>query len=207
MRRPILPVLLPVLVLFGLLRPVVAAQAQPSVPADLARVLSASGLDQLGSRSRIAFTFHVLAGDAEVSRRWDWNLAENTVQQDGAEVGKTPKFINDVYWLLFPAMVRWDLDKVKIETHPDVSAPISGRPSTMMVVTYIDGAGSTPNDVYRLYLDEAGQIDEWSYHKAGAEAPTRLTTWEGYATVGGLRLSLERKGEGFRVWFTDVVVE
>ena len=176
-------------------------------PAVLQRVLHASGLDQLGTKKRIAFTFHVEAGETNVTRAWDWNLETDSVRQDGADVGKTPKFINDAYWLLFPAMVAWDQGKVELTAEPSVIAPLTKQETTKLVVRYIDGVGSTPNDRYDLYVSGEGEVVEWSYHKAGAEAPTRQTAWGGYEVIGGLRLSLDRPGDGFRVWFTDVVVE
>ncbi|MEZ4647611.1 MAG: hypothetical protein R3E97_02290 [Candidatus Eisenbacteria bacterium] len=173
----------------------------------LSRVLRASGLDHLSEKKRIAFTFHVEAGENKVQRAWEWNLETDTVRQDGAEVGKTPKFINDVYWLLFPAMVGWDRDKVEFTAEPSVDGPLTQQTVTKLTAKYVDGGGATPNDMYELYVAGNGDVVEWAYHKAGAVEPTRQTAWTGYEVIGGLRLSLDRPGDGFRVWFTDVVVE
>ena len=72
----------------------------------------------------------------------------------------------------------------------------------------MDGKGYTPNDAYRLYVDDKMMIREWSYLKAGKEPPARMATWEDYKDISGVTLSLLREGPaGFQVWFTDVDVE
>ena len=99
-------------------------------------------------------------------------------------------------------------DQVVVSVHRDRLSPLEKVSATEVVVRYVSGKGYTPDDVYKLYVDDNMQVREWSYLKGGREPPARITTWSDYQSIGGMDLSLLREGRGgFKVWFTDVRVE
>ena len=165
-------------------------------------------LQDVYRKEKIAFTFHARLPDKTVQRAWEWHVPSGEIFLDGKPHHRSAMFVNDVYWLLFPLMARDDRGKTTVSVHPEATSPIGGLPLAEVVVRYVDGKGYTPNDAYRLYVDEGMVVREWSYLKGGKEPPVRMTTWEGYQDIDGVTLSLLREGtDGFRVWFTDVRME
>lgn len=164
-------------------------------------------LFKIQQSKNLSFTFHARLPDKTVERRWRWDIEKNEVFLNGVKEGASQKFINDIYWLLFPLMAHQDSDQIQISQNTDSEAPLSRKKTTELVITYVSGKGYTPNDTYKLYVDREATIIEWAYLKGGKLPPARVTTWENYQTVNGIKLSLTRESGGeFRVWFTDVVV-
>lgn len=174
----------------------------------LYEICAANRLFDLYEKDRLRFTFNVRLPDKTVARSWEWHIQSGEIFLNGEAHTRSAQFVNDIYWLLFPLKAYEDRGKTEVASTPAVPAPLTGRKLTEVVVRYADGEGYTPNDAYRLYVDDARVIREWAYLRAGKEPPARMTTWEDYRDFGGAFLSLMREGpEGFRVWFTGVAVE
>ena len=168
----------------------------------------AHNLFALYQHDRLYFTFHVQLPDKVVTRQWEWHIEENRVFRDGAEEAVSQAFINDIHWLIFPLKAYESRDQVVVSVHHNQLSPLKKMSATEVVVRYVSGKGYTPDDVYKLYVDDNMLMREWSYLKGGREPPARITTWSDYQSIGGMDLSLLREGRGgFKVWFTDVRVE
>ena len=178
-------------------------------PGDVLHDISwAHNLFALYKHDRLFFTFHAQLPGKTVTREWIWHIRDDRVTLDGAEQGMSQAFINDIYWLLFPLKAYESRDQVEVRVNPKQPSPLSGENTTEVVIRYVSGRGYTPNDTYKLYVDDNMMVREWSYLKGGQEPPARITTWTDYRAIGGMDLSLLREGrDGFRVWFTDVRVE
>jgi len=177
--------------------------SRPSAPAaadDLAaRVAAAAGADGWDDVTRLRFTWrHVPRGGD--GRSYDWDVpagrvavtteeGEVTVPVAGWPEGGAPDeararahqaFVNDSFWFLFPLHARWDEG---LETTDLGEVPVPGLedlgPRRALELRYAaDEGGYTPGDVYVLYLDADDRPVAWAFHKAGADAPTLVTTCE-----------------------------
>lgn len=157
---------------------------------------------------KLNFTFNVQLPDKIVKRKWEWHVKTNKIYLNGESHELSQKFINDVYWLLFPLKVYESKDDVAFSINKTSRHPITGESCTELTVQYTDGEGFTPNDIYKLYVNDKDQITGWSYLKGGKEPAARVTTWEDYKEINGITLSLLRKSSSdFKVWFTDVSLE
>jgi hypothetical protein len=174
----------------------------------LYEICRAGHLFDLYQKEKLFFTFHARLPDNTVKRSWEWHIAAGEIFLNGEPHENSAMFVNDIYWLLFPLKAYEDRDKTRVTVARHQASPLAGGDFTEVVVRYVDGKGYTPNDAYRLYVDDNQMIREWSYLKAGREPPARMTRWGAYEKIGGMVLSLVREGPaGFRVWFTDVRVE
>jgi len=168
----------------------------------------AHDLFKVNTHERLAFTFNVQLPDKVVQRSWVWHIKTGRVFLNGAEQAVSQAFINDIYWLLFPLKAYESRDQIELAVNRHRPAPLSKKDMTEVVIRYVSGKGYTPDDTYKLYVDENMIVREWSYLKGGKEPPARITTWGDYQRIGGVDLSLLREGrDGFKVWFTDVTFE
>jgi hypothetical protein len=168
----------------------------------------ANDLFKVYEREQLAFTFNAQLPDKVVRRQWVWHIKTNQVFLNGSEQAISQAFVNDIYWLLFPLKAYESRDQVEVAVHRHQPSPLSKKDRTEVVIRYVGGQGYTPNDTYKLYVDDNLIVREWSYLKASQEPPARITTWTDYQTIGGIEFSLMREGRnGFKVWFTDVRVE
>jgi hypothetical protein len=188
------------------------------------------GVTDFGQVEVLRFTFNAQIGDKTIRRSWTWRPDSGEVTYEGPDPSGQPVklsyrresggapgaeappaidawFINDQYWLLFPLHLAWDggLGLNLLEGRP---LPMKQGRGDCLVVTYPQGVGYTPGDVYELYADPRGRLVQWVYRKGGAALPTRIATWEDHRRVGPLLLSLLHKGENesFRLWFSDVAL-
>lgn len=168
----------------------------------------ANNLFEIYEREQLTFTFNAQLPDKVVQRQWVWHIKTNQVFLNGSEQPVSQAFINDIYWLLFPLKAYESRDQIELSVHKNQLSPLAKKDSTEVVIRYVGGKGYTPDDTYKLYVDENLIIREWAYLKASQEPPARITAWSDYQTIGGVTLSLMREGQnGFKVWFTDVRVE
>ncbi|MGD9331688.1 MAG: hypothetical protein PVJ53_10275 [Desulfobacterales bacterium] len=159
-------------------------------------------------RDRLFFTFNVQLPDKRIVRQWEWRIKTNRIFLNGKEQKSSQAFVNDIYWLLFPLKAYEARDQIEVTVKEHQPAPLSKKNHTEVVIRFVGDKGYTPNDTYKLYVDENLIVREWSYLKASREPPARITTWQDYQTFGKSKLSLLREGPGgFKVWFTDVRVE
>ena len=168
----------------------------------------ANDLFRVYESDRLAFTFNAQLPDKVVQRQWEWHIKTNRVFLNGSEQEISQAFINDIYWLLFPLKAYEGRDQIEVAVNENQPSPLARTALTEVVIRFVGGKGYTPDDTYKLYVDDNLFVREWSYLKASQEPPARITTWADYRTIGGMELSLTREGrEGFKVWFTDVRVE
>jgi len=171
-------------------------------------ICQANNLFGLYEHERLFFTFNAQLPGKVVQREWEWHIKTNRVFMNGSEQGQSQAFINDVYWLLFPLKAYQDRDQIVLSVREHQISPLLQLDSTEVVIRYVSGKGYTPNDTYKLYVDDSLTIREWSYLKAGKELSARMIAWKDYQTIGPMKLSLMREGtDGFKVWFTGVRVE
>ena len=151
------------------------------------------GFDQWDRVEAVRWTF---AG----FRSWEWSPKTNAVKlirtnpqgkQSVIEYDRddlnddTPKnirradknFINDSFWFLLPLHLQWSEDVV-IEDGSTKLAPLGRVIAREIVITYpSQGGGYTPGDVYKLYVDDAWRIHQWTFHKAGRAEPNLKRIW------------------------------
>lgn len=210
---------------------VAAARADEAGRALLTDVARHYGLDQFHTIEKMVFTFHVTLPDGKlVERSWVWRPRTTELMY----VGDNPDgmlvrtnmfrnqltnaaplfhhkveamFINDTHWLFFPIAAVWD-PKADAVDGGSAAMPISGAPGRKLTVRYPSDADGRTGDVYVLYLDPDLTIREWAFHPGGAAQPKIVTTWDEYARMGPLLLSLSHHNADntFKLWFTDVLV-
>jgi hypothetical protein len=92
---------------------------------------------------------------------------------------------------MFPLHLAWDTGARFEDLGPvDVpTLPALGARRALRVAYGAQSGGYTPGDAYVLYLGDDLLPVAWAFHKGGAEAPSLVTTWEGYTSAGGLRLA------------------
>ena len=190
-------------------------------PSLLEEIANANGYSNWTNVETFKYTFNVDAGENHSERSWEWNPKTDQVSMMTKDTTVTYKrsemteelesidraFINDKYWLIFPFQLVWD-ENFDYETQENVEAPISKEKLMEVTVMYADTAGYTPGDTYKIYLDDAMRIQEWSYTPRGSEEPGLVTTWEDYENFKGLQLAKDHKNKdgSFRLYFTNISV-
>lgn len=186
------------------------------------KVAKAYGFENFSKINTIAYTWNVQVDSARiVTRDWKWNIKERTVYYADVDTSYTysldlpqdqkPQadkgFINDKYWLMYPFQLIWD-SGYTFEVEENVPAPISGIPSTKMIVVYNNEDGYTPGDAYDLYLDDKFFIKEWVFRR-GNGPEGRAFTWENEKEFKGVKFATEHKNaDGMRfIWFSDIQVD
>lgn len=220
----------PLLSFFATFLSLNALPAEPAEPPEQVayKIATGVGLQEFHKIERLDFTFNAKIGDETVERSWRWWPRQDRVRylpDDGSPVDYLRvtisknsseeardidrNFVNDSYWLLFPFKVVWD-DSVTLENIPADDFTSDIRAKGGLKVSYPEGVGYSPGDVYELYYEEHYLIKEWVFRKGGGDTPTRITAWEDYDLVGPLALSLSRPatdGSDFQVWFSEVAVK
>lgn len=171
-------------------------------------ICESNNLFSIYDHESLAYTFNAQLPDKTIHRNWQWNIKTNQIFLDGSEHETSQKFINDIYWLLFPLKAYENIDNIKIAVNYNQKSPLQDLDCTEVIIQYISGEGYTPNDIYKLYVDDEMYIREWSYLKEGIEPPARITTWNNYREINHVMFSLMREGSaGFKVWFTNIHIE
>lgn len=202
------------------------AQSQALTANEACRKIAEShGIEAWPKVQEVRFTFSVQLPDRQVERRWRWlpgyqkvtlladDPADERTYQRSEQLSDMEKkldamFINDQYWLLFPFHLVWDTG-FEAEWAPEAEAPISGEPMHRLTVQYNAEDGYTPGDAYDLFVDDDFIVREWIYRKGGGEEPSRVTTWEGYEEVMGMKIATEHRapeGSNFMIQIRELVV-
>lgn len=195
-----------------------------SIDSTVQMIAQAYGIEHFDEIESISFTFNASVNEKLIERTWKWYPRLNTVKYKSdnglvSYIRKDPdlltaeiravdsRFINDIYWLLFPFHIIWD-EGTDITVEENAELPVGEGTATRVTVRYPREGGYTPGDVYELYVDQDFTIREWVYRRGGASEPTRVTTWEDHRKSGPLLISFVRIGDSdrFRVWFSDVNV-
>ena len=186
------------------------------------KIAQANGMESFEEVEELKYTFNVRVNDTlRTSRKWIWRPQDKTAtlttedstvtynyETEAADHKQTDQqFINDQYWLLFPFHLVWD--EMEYEHVEDATAPISGKNLQKVTVSYPEGAGYTPGDVYEIYFGEDHIIREWVYMPGGNEDRAFATTWEDYRDFGGMKMATNhRSADGsFELFFSDISVE
>jgi hypothetical protein len=201
--RPFSLTLVTILAITFLGGPIVRAEALEAAAADARAVAEAAGLAAWEQVERIHFAWHLLPKDLRRTYDWDVRAGHVTVSSsagtitiptaavpadDAAAVAAHQAFVNDSYWLLFPLHLAWDDVMTLVATSVVPGFPDLGeRPA--LDVRYPTTGGYTPGDRYVLYLGDDHLPVAWALHTGGADEPTLVTRWDGYAEHGGLRLA------------------
>ena len=182
------------------------------------------GISQFEKIKTIEFNFNVEKSNRHNIRHWKWNPKTNDVSlfldnktiefvhnncKSNEEIELDKKFTNDSYWLLFPYHLFWDKDNYEYNISQNIISPLLKKKSTKMIVSYINGDGYTPNDIYELYLNESNEIIEWIYRKNGSINPTKMTTWENIVDIKGVKMSIlhNSRTANFKLWFDSINIE
>jgi hypothetical protein len=203
---------------------------------DTQKIAQAYGIGHWKNVEAIRFTFEPKIAGTHMKRAWLWEPHANRVTCQWKRWGFIPRthtyspgmlnqgnkslneqvdrwFINDKYWFLFPYQLVWDTSPMVIE-RGEQPLPIQkvGQPlkAKMLTVTYPrTGGGYTPGDAYDVYYTPEGRIEQWSYHKGGAEKPTLTVTWEKQERAGPLLVSMDHRNQNglFHLNISDVAVK
>ena len=192
-----------------------APAPEPSfVPVTFAdSVAAAHGFGNWDAVERLDFAFAVDVADTNrVTRDWSWFPRVDSVVRRGA--GGAPDygyrrserldslglaadgaFINDSYWLLMPFYLIWSAPGYEsVVTYRD-TLPLARSIGNRLTVQYRPTGGYTPGDAYDLYVDTDYRLQEWAYRPGGGDTATLTMTWADYATVGGLLLPGDHRGD------------
>lgn len=114
------------------------------------------------------------------------------------------RYINDTFWLLMPfklkdagAVLQYDGAQEINEVNYDV-----------LRLSYADSVGLTPQNVYRVFVDQATRVvHRWEYFENENAAPAPVW-WEQWNQYGKIKLAGQRSFEGSnrKILFTDIIV-
>lgn len=189
----------------------------------LNKVANAHGYENWKEASNIKFTFNVDRDSSHFERTWSWNTKNNnvimTTRQDTITYNRKAVdstmastdggFVNDKFWLLAPYQLVWDQKNFTYEHTENIEAPISKLKMHKLTTVYANEGGYTPGDAYDYYFDDDFIIKEWAFRKANQKEPNMVTSWEGYKTLNGLKISTmhKRPDTDFSLYFTGVEVK
>ncbi|EDM45227.1 hypothetical protein SCB49_03864 [unidentified eubacterium SCB49] len=195
---------------------------QKNVLTTAERIATKNGFDKFELVNQIDFTFNVDRGDSHFERSWQWRPKDNTVSKtvdnevlityNRKDIDSTLQeydsaFINDKYWLLAPLNLIRD-EGITFSETKKAKAPISGKETNLLTITYSNKGGYTPGDAYDLYFGDNFLLEEWVFRKGNDSVPTMATTWEDYKDFSGLKIAKMHKDSlgDFKVYFTDINV-
>ena len=104
------------------------------------------------------------------------------------------RWVNDTYWIIMPFKLR---DPGTILKHARTERTEDGVEYDVLELSFEAGVGLTPSDRYWLYVNRKTHlIDKWEYILTGQKPPPQPSTWEGWTTVGPVKISLARRFQG-----------
>lgn len=204
------------LVAFVVLALAATSWAQTRPPA-IEKVAKAYGLDSFAQIEAIRYTWSVQFPGVDVTHTWEWEPKTNKVtfsgkDKDGKPVNVTylrgdlsnqpdnvknqidPSFTNDNYWLIFPFHAYWDTS-ASVTDKGMKKMPVGTGSADLVSVKYPSDGGYTPGDTWDLYVGKDGRVEQFVYHRGGAQKPSVVTaTWTGNKTAGPLVVSTEHRG-------------
>jgi hypothetical protein len=215
-----------------ILAAICSAQTRPPIAEQIGKTY---GLDSWGQVEAIRYTWNAQFPGVNVSRSWIWEPKTGQVSyegkdKDGKPVKATyqsnqlssqpanvkdeiePAFINDQYWLIFPFHVVWD-GSATVTDNGMKKLPLGGGSATLVTVKYPSEAGGfTPGDTWDLYVGKDNRVEQFIYHRGGAQKPSNVTaTWAGYKKAGPVLISTEHRGTAdgkpLHLFITDVAVK
>lgn len=179
------------------------------------------GINNWKEVNKINYTFNVDRDSSHFERSWEWSpktgeivykIKDSIVKYNRKKATELPEidadFINDKYWLFFPFQLVWDKD-FEYEVKRNQVAPISEKKLTQVWIKYIEEAGYTPGDHYKIYINKDYKIQEWEYFPKGSKEPKLQTTWQDYTKQNGILIAKNHtnQNKNFRLYFTDVKID
>jgi hypothetical protein len=97
-------------------------------------------------------------------------------------------WINDSYWMFMPYKL---LDPGVTLRYGGEKAMADGRAAEVLVLTFGEGAGYTPQNKYDVFVaKETGLVEQWAFYRDAADAEPRFTLpWAGWQKFGGVLLA------------------
>jgi len=141
---------------------------------------------------------------------------EGKVQMDGQELADADSaskliqaakshWINDMYWLFMPFKMKDDGVTLKYAGQDTTE---TGAMAEVVEMTF-EEVGDTPQNKYHVFIDpETHMVVQWNYFAdASDESPRFKSSWEGYDTYGGIKLSSDRMFYGNTMrYLTEIAV-
>jgi hypothetical protein len=207
------------------------AQTRPPIADQIAKTY---GLESFEKIDAIRYTFNAQFPGVNVSRSWVWHpktaqISYEAKDKDGKQVKVTyvqsqingepanvkdeidPAFYNDQYNLLFPLHVYWD-SSADVQDMGMQKLPLGKGLVKRVVVKYPSEGGSSPGDIWELYVGSDNRVEEFVFHRGGTKKPSVvIATWAGYKKAGPLLISTDRRGTAddkpLQIFFSDVSVK
>ncbi len=209
--------------------------AQAQKPAIAEQIAKTYGVDSWGQVEAIRYTWHAQFLGVDVARAWTWEPKTGMVtfegkdksgkpvkvtynsnqlgsQPDNVKNEVEPGFINDQYWTLFPFHIVWD-GSATVTDQGMKKLPIGTGSATLVSVKYpAEAGGFTPGDTWELYVGKDNRVEQFVYHRGGAQKPSLVTaSWTGYKKAGPVLISTEHRGTAdgkpLHIFLTDVAVK
>jgi hypothetical protein len=133
-------------------------------------------------------------------------------QPDSVKNEVDPAFTNDNYWLIFPFHAYWDTSAT-VTDQGMKKLPVGNGSARLVAVKYpAEVGGYTPGDTWELYVGKDNRVQQFVYHRGGAQKPSLVkATWTGYKEAGPLLVSTEHRGTAdgkpLHIWISDVSVK
>ncbi|MEM7260621.1 MAG: hypothetical protein AAF488_01430 [Planctomycetota bacterium] len=145
--------------------------------------------DDAKSSKRIVALLDLGRGSGRV---WEADSEPTDTKRRDALLEQARKaWINDSYWLLMPFKLR----------DPGVNLKYAGpgkmadqRDAELLELTFVEGAGVTPKNKYRVYVaQDTGLIEQWDFFLNATDNSPRLSTsWGEWKQYGKIWLSTQR---------------
>lgn len=221
---------------FGMLAAATASQAQTRSPI-AEQIAKTYGLDSFDQIEAVRYTWSIdIPGLFTATHVWEWEPKTGKVSfqgkgKDGKPVNVTytrsqlssqpdavkkevePAFVNDNYWFVFPFHAYWDSTSATVTDQGMHKLPQGTGSAKLVSVKYpAELGGYTPGDTWDLYVGKDGRVEQFVYHRGGAQKPSLVTaTWTGYKKAGPLLVSTEHHGTAdgkpFKLSISDVAVK
>lgn len=127
------------------------------------------------------------------------SFTDGIVDSDSANIAAIinmgyERWVNDTYWVIMPFKLR---DPGAILKHERTERTEDGIEYDILGLSFEQGTGLTPSDHYWIYVNRGTHlIDKWEYVLTGQKPPPQSASWEGWTSVGPLKLSLARRFQG-----------
>jgi hypothetical protein len=138
---------------------------------------------------------------------WAWLDGRELTGEQATEAlrGAHRAHVNDAYWLIMP--YKWT-DPGVTATYLGEQEDEEGRSWEVVELTFDEGTGYTPQNVYRAFVNpETGRMEMW-HHLSNPEANPSPAEWVDWRRVGPIELSATRLAGGEpRIFFPHLRVE
>ena len=100
-------------------------------------------------------------------------------------------WVNDSYWMFMPYKL---LDPGVTLRYGGEKAMEDGRAADVLVLTFGEGAGYTPENKYEVFVArDTGLVEQWTFYRdLDDEEPGFTLPWTGWEKFGGILLSTGR---------------